>query len=234
MRPSFPELVRNLHEKRVPRLFLGNILMTPASALRDDWKDSDLLPLPLERYLHEFRGGLLSLPESERDLIVSEVRAQIAAQARLGEGAALALVEKLGRPDRLAASFTIRHELSVGVQQSNPIALFWVLLRLAAGSALAFVGGSTVIVFGLTGLLLAAMPILRVFIPQYLFALNDNLYSITLTTDGAPKNAIPLPWMAAIVSCGIGVVLIVLAMLLMRGLGQVLLRDMRRRTPMPD
>ncbi|GBR67658.1 hypothetical protein [Gluconobacter kanchanaburiensis] len=50
--------------------------MTPASALRDDWKDSDLLPLQVER------------------------------------------------SDRLAACFTIRHELSVGVQQLKLAALF--------------------------------------------------------------------------------------------------------------
>ncbi|MBF0890862.1 hypothetical protein HKD28_05410 [Gluconobacter sp. LMG 1744] len=208
--------------------------MTRAAESLDGWKDSDLLSLPVERYLHEFRGGLLSLPESERDLIVSEVRAQVAAQARLGDGAVQALLEKLGKPDRLAARFTIRHELSVGVQQSNPFALLWVLLRLAAGSLLAFTGGLVVIVFGLTGLLLTAMPVLRFFVPQDVFVRNDGLFTITVTTGDAPKNAIPLSWEAAVVSCGVGIVLIVLAMLLMRGLGQILLRDMRRKTRMRD
>lgn len=206
----------------------------PASSSLDGWKDSDLLSLPVERYLHEFRGGLLSLPESERDMIVAEVRAQVAAQARLGEGAALALLEKLGKPDRLAARFTIRHELSVGVQQSNPFGLFWVLLRLAAGSLLAFVGGLVVIVLGLMGLLLTVMPVLRLFVPQDLFMVDDSLFSLTVTTDGAPKNAIPLSWTAAIIACGIGVVFILLAMVLLRGLGQVLLRDMRRKTQALD
>ncbi|MFT8808906.1 HAAS signaling domain-containing protein [Gluconobacter sp.] len=208
--------------------------MMPASSSLDGWKDSDLLSLPVERYLHEFRGGLLSLPESERDMIVAEVRAQVAAQARLGEGAALALLEKLGKPDRLAARFTIRHELSVGVQQSNPFGLFWVLLRLAAGSLLAFVGGLVVIVLGLMGLLLTVMPVLRLFVPQDLFMVDDSLFSLTVTTDGAPKNAIPLSWTAAIIACGIGVVFILLAMVLLRGLGQVLLRDMRRKTQALD
>ncbi len=206
----------------------------PASSPLDGLKDSDLLSLPLERYLHEFRGGLLSLPESERDVIVAEVRAQVAAQARLGDGAALALLERLGKPDRLAARFTIRHELSVGVQQSNPFGLFWVLLRLAAGSLLAFVGGVVVIVLGLTGLLLVAMPILRLFVPQDLFMVDDQLFSITVSTEGIPKNASPLPWGYAILCCGVGIVLVVLAMLLLRGLGQVLLRDMRRKTQALD
>lgn len=204
--------------------------MIPASSFLDGWKDSDLLSPSVERYLHEFRGGLLSLPESERDVIVSEVRAQVAAQARLGDGAVQALLEKLGNPDRLAARFTIRHELSVGVQQSNPLGLFWVLLRLAAGSLLAFVGGVFVIVLGLTGVLLAAMPVLRLFVPQDLFMVDDNLFSVTVTTEGVPKNASPLSWGYAIMCCGVGIVLLVLAMLLLRGLGQVLLRDMRRKT----
>ncbi|MFB9942014.1 HAAS signaling domain-containing protein [Gluconobacter oxydans] len=204
--------------------------MMPASSSPDGLKDSDLLSLPLERYLHEFRGGLLSLPESERDVIVAEVRAQVAAQARLGEGAALALLERLGKPDRLAARFTIRHELSVGVQQSNPFGLFWVLLRLAAGSLLAFIGGFVVIALGLTGLLLAAMPVLRLFVPQDLFVVDDNPFSITVTTDGVPGKGIPLSWGYAILCCGVGIVLVVLAMLLLRGLGQLLLRDMRRKT----
>ncbi|MFT9366655.1 MAG: hypothetical protein ABF572_14030 [Gluconobacter sp.] len=208
--------------------------MTRAAESLDGWKDSDLLSLPVERYLHEFRGGLLSLPESERDLIVSEVRAQVAAQARLGDGAVQALLEKLGKPDVLAARFTIRHELSVGVQQSNPFALLWVLLRLAAGSIVAFMGGLVVIVFGLTGLLLTAMPALRFVVPQDVFVRNDGLFTITVTTGDAPKNAIPLSWAAAFVSCGVGIVLIVLAMLLMRGLGQILLRDMCRKTRMRD
>lgn len=208
--------------------------MTPVRAHLEGWKDSDLLSLPIERYLHAFRGGLLSLPESERDLIVAEVRAQVAAQARLGDGTALALLEKLGKPEKLAARFTIRHELSVGVQQSNPFALFWVLLRLAAGSLLAFTGGSVILIFGLTGLLLAAMPVLRLFVPQDLFMVNDNVFSITLTTDGVPKHASPLSWVAASASCGVGIVLIVLALLLLRGLGQILLRDMRRKTRMLD
>ncbi|WP_215747177.1 MULTISPECIES: HAAS signaling domain-containing protein [Gluconobacter] len=204
--------------------------MAPASSSPDGWKDSDLLPLPVEQYLHEFRGGLLSLPESERDVIVAEVRAQVAAQARLGEGAALALLERLGKPDRLAARFTIRHELSVGVQQSNPFGLVWVLLRLAAGSLVAFVGGFVVIVLGLTGLLLTAMPVLRLFVPQDLFRVDDNLFAITVTTEGVPKNASPLSWGDAIICCCVGIVLVVLAMLLLRGLGQILLRDMRRKT----
>ncbi|MBF0889180.1 hypothetical protein [Gluconobacter cadivus] len=67
-----------------------------------------------------------------------------------------------------------------------------------------------------------------------MFVRNEGLFTITVTTGGAPKNAIPLSWEAAIVSCGVGIVLIVLAMLLMRGLGQVLLRDMRRKTRMQD
>ncbi|MCP1273913.1 hypothetical protein NKW43_09500 [Gluconobacter albidus] len=208
--------------------------MTRAAESLDGWKDSDLLSLPVERYLHEFRGGLLSLPESERDLIVAEVRAQVAAQARLGDGAVQALLEKLGKPGRLAARFTIRHELSVGVQQSNPFALLWVVLRLAAGSLLAFAGGLVVIVFGLAGVLLAAMPALRFFVPQDVFIMNDEAFSFTITTDGAPKNAVPVSWEAAVVSCGVGIVLIVLAMLLIRGLGQILLRDMRRKTRMRD
>ncbi|MBS1103754.1 hypothetical protein JK202_12150 [Gluconobacter sp. Dm-62] len=208
--------------------------MAPASSSPDGWKDSDLLSLPVEQYLHEFRGGLLSLPESERDVIVAEVRAQVAAQARLGEGAALALLERLGKPDRLAARFTIRHELSVGVQQSNPFGLVWVLLRLAAGSLVAFVGGFVVIVLGLTGLLLAAMPVLRLFVPQDLFRVDDNLFAITVTTEGVPKNASPLSWGDAIICCCVGIVLVVLAMLLLRGLGQILLRDMRRKTQVLD
>ncbi|GBR55676.1 HAAS signaling domain-containing protein [Gluconobacter sphaericus] len=174
----------------------------PASLSPDGLKDSDLLSLPVERYLHEFRGGLLSLPESERDVIVAEVRAQVAAQARLGERAALALLERMGKPDRLAARFTIRHELSVGVQQSNPFGLFWVLLRLAAGSLLAFVGGFVVIALGLMGLMLAAMPVLRLYVPQDLFMVDDNPFSITVTTDGVPRNGIPLSWGYAILFCG--------------------------------
>ncbi|KXV34919.1 hypothetical protein AD940_04795 [Gluconobacter thailandicus] len=213
---------------------MGNILMTPVRAPLYGWKDSDLLSLPIERYLHEFRGGLLSLPESERDLIVAEVRAQVAGQARLGDCEALALLKRLGKPEKLAARFTIRHELSVGVQQSNPVALLWVLLRLAGGSLLAFTGGSVVIIFGLTGFLLAAMPVLRVFVPQYLFTLNGDLFSITVTTDGASKDASPLSWTAAIVSSGIGIVLIVLTILLLRVLGEVLLRDFRRKTRILD
>lgn len=59
---------------------------------------------------------------------------------------------------------------------------------------------------------------------------DDNPFSITVTTDGVPRNGIPLSWGYAILCCGVGIVLVVLAMLLLRGLGQLLLRDMRRKT----
>jgi len=83
--------------------------------------DADLLSLPVEQYLHDFRGGLLALPESERDQIVSEVRLQVGAQARGGEAAVQRLLRRLGSPEQLAAQFTLRHELALGVQQSNPL-----------------------------------------------------------------------------------------------------------------
>ena len=198
--------------------------------------DADLLSLPVEQYLHDFRGGLLALPESERDQIVSEVRLQVGAQAREGEAAVQRLLRRLGSPEQLAAQFTLRHELALGVQQSNPLGLLWVLLRLASTSVIAFFGGMAVFILLVAGFSLMILPIVKIMYPHGVdipagagwAAMEFRVEPSNLV----PAGYVPLPFMHAFVVGVVGVVLVGMAVALLRSLGRSLLRGVKRRTQM--
>lgn len=192
--------------------------------------DTDLLSLPVERYLHDFRGGLLSLPESERDLIVTEVRGQIAAQAQVGDGAVTALLTKLGSPERLAERFTLRHELTVGVQRSNPAMLVWAILKMAVRSLVALIGGVFVAMSFFVGVVMAMIPVLRLVTPDAVFVTRGERFSVTVSSGVRPPSAEALAWDHACLFGLAGVVLVVLSLAMLRGVGRILLRDIRRKT----
>ena len=126
-----------------------------------------ILPMEAELYLHEFRRGLLALPEIERAGIVDEVREQVAAQASLGQETMLKLLARLGTPDQLARQFTVSFELAVGVQRSNPIRLLFVILASATMDLWALTGAMAALVLYILSAAFAMVAVLKPVVPQY-------------------------------------------------------------------
>lgn len=56
-----------------------------------------ILPMDAELYLHDFRRGLLALPEAERIDIIDEIRGQFADQAADSPESLRKLMARLGR-----------------------------------------------------------------------------------------------------------------------------------------
>ena len=189
-----------------------------------------VLPMPAELYLHEFRRGLLALPESERVAIIDEVREQIAGQAALGEAGLEKLLARLGPPEKLARQFTFSFELASSVNRANPWRLLTVVLASATLDFWALIGAFAAIVLYILGAAFALMALLKPVVPQFVGAwLSDSgefTMGLVLSHHGREimgYGIIPVAIFAAIVS-------LLEANYLLRACGRRLMRSARRWT----
>ena len=189
-----------------------------------------VLPMDAELYLHEFRRGLLALPESERASIVDEVREQVAAQAGLGAESLAKLLARMGPPDRLARQFTLSFELAASVHRANPLALLMVVLASATINLWAMAGALVALFLYMMGAAFALIALLKPVIPRYTGAwiMPDGDVNIGIIINHTGEEVlgywiIPLAVLAAVV-CFVG------ANMLLRASGRRLMAAARRWT----
>lgn len=189
-----------------------------------------ILPMEAELYLHEFRRGLLALPESERAAIVDEVREQVAGQAALGEAGLKKLLAKLGPPDRLARQFTFSFELATSVNRANPLRLLLVVLASATLDIWALGGALVALILYILAGAWAMVALLKPVVPQYtgcwVTESGDFNMGIMLTHPGKEV----LGYWIIPISAALAVASFLAANVLLRASGRRLMQTARRWT----
>lgn len=126
--------------------------------------DSDLPP-EIRKYLMELRWSLTTLPNSDCESIVEELRAHMYEAIAQGQSAS-ALVAGFGSPALYAREYVEAYTLSAGIARAATIPLMSVLLsRLTRSFTNAFFGLS-IFLLGCGGVALALLAVAKVFTPD--------------------------------------------------------------------
>ncbi len=189
-----------------------------------------VLPMAAELYLHEFRRGLLALPEGERAGIVDEVREQIAGQAALGEEGLAKLLARLGPPEGLARQFTFSFELAESVHRANPWRLLVVVLASATVDLWAVAGAFAALVLYIVSGAFALIALLKPVVPQFVGGWVSEGGDFSMGLQLAHRGRDVLGYSIIPISIGLAVVSFVGANALLRACGRRLMRSARRWT----
>jgi len=146
-----------------------------------------LLPIDAERYLHVIRGELLALPETERDSILDEIRAQFIAQATFGPDAVQKLMARLGPAHTLGHTFAKGYELTTTLTRTNPTPLIRTIASLATKSTVAFFGTIGIVICYTATPALLVMAIGKALFPTHVGWVH------TLEATGLIMSSTPLP-----------------------------------------
>lgn len=173
----------------------------------------------IEQYLYAFRSALRTIPEPQQDEIVREITAHIR-DAEAEPGATVsAVLARLGPPKALARQYSEGALLQTARRSLSPWLLLRAALRLASKGVLGILVFCSAVAGYLTGAGMILSALAKPFFPAAIGMWRPTPYSLAagmVATTVQPTHEV-LGWWYIPLAIGIGVVLILLTTLIVRG-----------------
>lgn len=116
-------------------------------------------------YVRRLQRALSPLPKEDRLAIVAEIESHIADCTGAGKTPLFEVLEGLGSPEELAATYVEQYRLTDALSGSKHISLFFIVLERATRSILALTTGLAAALFYVFALAFAAVAVLKPILP---------------------------------------------------------------------